>query len=91
MLPLWKLFKDNKKPAPFSPGQKYIRRGFPRFPTPFSYTNTHPSSDNIFEKVFFFIILRCFPRVSSAQLDHERVSSREQTEEGRGDFEVADR
>lgn len=25
MLPLWKLFKDDKKPAPFSPGQKYIR------------------------------------------------------------------
>lgn len=60
MLPLWKLFKDNKKPTPFSPGQKYIRRGFPRFPTPFSYTNTHPSSDNIFEKVFFSLSFAAF-------------------------------
>ena len=79
MLPLWKLFKDDKKPAPFSPGQKYIRRDFSRFPIPFSYTDTLPSSDNIFEKVFFSLssslLSSCF--VPSAQLDHERVSSRE--------------
>lgn len=77
MLPLWKLFKDDKKPAPFSPGQKYIRRDFSRFPISFSYTDTHPSSDNIFEKVFFLVILVAAFLVFRPQLDHERVSSRE--------------
>lgn len=48
---------------------------FSRFPIPFSYT--HPSSDNIFEKVFFLVILVAAFLVFRPQLDHERVSSRE--------------
>lgn len=49
MLPLWKLFKDDKN-RPLSHWGKNIL-DFSRFPISFSYT--HPSSDNIFEKVFF--------------------------------------